>query len=116
MGGSGGDVLFLSQQQRKGSLFLIAVPFLGTTDGILWCPRVAQRDKTKQASKKGTEEDLSSVTKKKGSEKGETQRREWREKEEQAETKRDSGMHHPWSVNKAERSSQLPFTVEHRWV
>ncbi|SRR5712692_4806868 len=79
-------------------------------------PRVAQRDKTKQASKKGTEEDLSSVTKKKGSEKGETQRREWREKEEQAETKRDSGMHHPWSVNKAERSSQLPFTVEHRWV
>jgi len=40
-------------------------------------PRYAQRDKTKQASNKETEEDLSSVKKEKGSEKDKLHRRKW---------------------------------------
>jgi hypothetical protein len=42
-------------------------------------PRYAQRDKTKQANNKETEEDLSSVKEEKGSEKDELHRRKWME-------------------------------------
>src|SRR5947209_20206347 len=43
MAGSGRGVFLLFPQYRKGSLFLIALPFLETTVGILGAPRGSAR-------------------------------------------------------------------------
>jgi hypothetical protein len=37
-------------------------------------------------------------------------------KEEQADSKLHSGMHHPLSVDNAESTSKWPFIGEHRFV